>query len=185
MPSQPLLSPPPFFVSIEDSYKRGLRGLSRRDCLVFPPTAAVLPCSTGRRRHLLMHPSRSFFGASISRFSFASFTFVCLKIYVCLFALGSVWFLPPRRLQMRVGTLFATAGLCLTGTTAFQSTWTRGPQVVKQQQPRFGLRNPFARSKAPSSLSMVATDEALLQTGPGGGGGLLDRAVEGEICSLH
>lgn len=90
MPSQPLLSPPPFFVSIEDSYKRGLRGLSRRDCLVFPPTAAVLPCSTGRRRHLLMHPSRSFFGASISRFSFASFTFVCLKIYVCLFALGSM-----------------------------------------------------------------------------------------------
>ena len=73
---------------------------------------------------------------------------------------------------MRVGTLFATAGLCLTGTTAFQSSWTRGPQVVKQQQqqPRFGLRNPFARSKA--SLSMVATDEALLQTGPGGGGGL-------------
>ena len=116
-----------------------------------------------------MHPSRSFFGASISRFSFAFFNFVCLKIYVCLLLLVPCG-LPPRRLQMRVGTL-GYSGLVSTGTTAF-----RALGLVDRRSSNSSNRALACATLRPQQSPIVlvdgATDEALLQTGPGGGGGL-------------
>ena len=74
---------------------------------------------------------------------------------------------------MRGVTLLALASSLATA-TAFQSSWFRGPQVAKQQQQHAmrAVTRPFRRNPVAPTMMAPATDEALLQTGPGGGGGM-------------